>query len=189
MTGMTRYYVFKLAWSLLGVALGLHFPDVDSRFKQLVPSWFLLHRSILTHGLLLSLILYLWLRKRASDMPALRYFVIGLSFALAVHLAFDFFPKGWTGFALIHIPWYGRTSALFSQAWLLFSIVTCLYLALLLMRNFVEWVAGVGALALSFCAYLIKHDEPRLSAFILLAFATGAAVLARRIHKPNANPI
>ena len=116
---------------------------------------------------------------RGQDAFA-RYFVIGLSLAFAVHLCFDFFPRGWTGFALIHIPWYGRTTALFSQAWILLSVLACLYLAYLLVRNAIELAVGVGSLVLSFWASAVGNDGPLLPAFILLALAAVAVVLIAR---------
>ena len=41
---------------------------------------------------------------------------------VAVHLSFDLFPKGWSGFALISVPGYGWTAPWFSGAWIAISI-------------------------------------------------------------------
>ena len=124
---LPRHYIFGAAWLLLGLVVGLHFPDIDNRLQGLIPSWLLLHRSILTHGLLAPLLLFWLARRRGDAVPSFRLFAVGLSLAFAVHLCFDFFPRGWVGFALIHIPVYGRTTALFSQSWIILSIVVCLY--------------------------------------------------------------
>src|SRR5215208_5679273 len=121
-----RHFILAAAWILLGLAIGLHFPDIDSRLNRLIPSWLLLHRSILTHGMIASLLLFWLLRKRGGAAPSPRLFAIGVSLAVAVHLCFEFFPRGWAGFALIHVPVYGRTTALFSQSWVMLRIVVCL---------------------------------------------------------------
>jgi hypothetical protein len=181
---LSQHYVFTLVWLLLGAVIGLHLPDIDTRLQWLIPPRVLLHRSILTHGLIISLLLCLLSRRWGSKMSSLRCFVIGLSLALAVHLCFDFFPRGWVGFALIHVPLYGRTSALFSQAWILLSIVTCLYLAVLMVRNVVELALSTGNLAASFIISAFENRSAILSALMLLALATAVAVMiARHAHK------
>src|SRR5215207_621455 len=119
-----HYIALTLVWLLLGAALGLHFPDVDTRFQWLISPRLLLHRSAVTHGLIVPSLLFLSARAKGKA-PSFRSFVIGFSLASAVHLCFDFFPKGWVGFALIHVPLYGRTTALFSQAWIMLGVLAC----------------------------------------------------------------
>lgn len=171
----------------MGLALGLHFPDVDNRLMRLLPSGLVVHRSILTHGLLISLLLFWLLRRRRDASPSLRMFIIGMSLAVAVHLCFDFFPRGWRGFALIHIPVYGLTSALFSQLWLILSIVVCLYVAFLLVRNVFELVLGLGNLIISFTLSAVEDSRPALLAFVLLTLATvGTITLANHRRKAAA---
>ncbi|PYS75987.1 MAG: hypothetical protein DMF66_17220 [Acidobacteria bacterium] len=145
-----RYYIFGAAWLLLGLVVGLHLPDVDSRLQGSIPSWLLLHRSILTHGCIVPLLLFWLARRRVGTAPSFLLFAVGLSLALAVHLCFDFFPRGWVGFALIHVPVYGRTTALFSQIWIILSIVVCLYVGFRLVRNVLEFALGIGGLIISF---------------------------------------
>ena len=92
----------------LGAVVGLGLPDLDATLP------FLTHRSIVTHHFMWPL-LPLW---AARDHPSLvtraRLFSMGSSLSLAVHFCFDLFPRSWRGYALIHIPLYGRTEALFS---------------------------------------------------------------------------
>jgi predicted signal transduction protein with EAL and GGDEF domain len=179
-----RYYIFGVAWLLLGLVLGLHLPDIDNRLQGLIPSWLLLHRSILTHGCLLSLLLFWPARRREGAEPSFRLFALGLSLALAVHLCFDFFPRGWVGFALIHVPVYGRTTALFSQVWLILSVVACLYVGFRLVRNVLEFTLGVGGLIISFIISAVENRYAVFSAFMLLAFATVMTiVMSRRDQK------
>lgn len=107
-----------LTISLIGFAfvLGLVAPDVDQRLP------FLTHRSLLTHGPWFA-VLATWLAQKARSRSAVLLidgsFVIGL----ALHLAFDLFPKAWMGFALVHIPFWGRLPAAASVCWLIISLV------------------------------------------------------------------
>ena len=107
-----------LTISLIGFAfvLGLVAPDVDQRLP------FLTHRSLLTHGPWFA-VLATWLAQKARSRSAVQLidgsFVIGL----ALHLAFDLFPKAWMGFALVHIPFWGRLPAAASVCWLIMSLV------------------------------------------------------------------
>ena len=182
-----RNYIVGSAWLLLGLAIGLHFPDVDQRLQMWIPSRLLLHRSILTHGMLASLLLFAAARRRDDKRLPLRLFVIGASLAVAVHLCFDFFPRAWRGFALIHIPIHGWTSALFSQAWLLLSIAVCMYVAFLLVRNVFEWALGVGNLIISFVVSAFEGSNATLSAFVLLALVTVVTTLTARLTRRAAS--
>lgn len=181
-----RTYVVGSVWLLLGLALGLHFPDVDQRLQMWIPSRLLLHRSILTHGMLASLLLFAAARRRDDKWLPFRMFVIGASLAVAVHLCFDFFPRAWHRFALIHIPIHGWTSPLFSKAWLLLSIAVCMYVAFLLMRNVAESVLGMGSLVISFVVSALEDSRVVLSAFVLLALATVFTIITVRLTRKAA---
>jgi hypothetical protein len=109
----------------LGTIVGFWLPDLDLKFGLF---GLLMHRSLVTHSWLIPLLCFGGIRKRA--LLILQPLAAGLSAAMAVHLCFDLFPQRWTGFALITIPLYGRTSSLFSQLWIVLSIVICLYLLL-----------------------------------------------------------
>ncbi len=110
------------------VALGLHcgiiLPDIDQ--------YLLLHRSIITHSPLIPLILWILISPKGSLWNA---FAMGVSIAFSVHHAFDLFPTDWTGYALISIPFYGRTPWLFSWTWIASSTYACMYLAAPLARK------------------------------------------------------
>ena len=81
---------------VLGLAVGERFPDIDQRTELL------LHRSILTHGLLAPLMLYV-IVQRVDSLPV-RWLAMGVCLGVAVHLAFDLFPKGWQAYALVSLP-------------------------------------------------------------------------------------
>jgi hypothetical protein len=115
--------VIRLLALLAGVYVGFRFPDFD----QLTD--LLMHRSIITHGLLAPLLLYAVLGSRRSPAPA-RLFVAGVALAVAVHLSYDLFPRAWWRHALIHLPTYGWTPTIFSWVWIALSIVVCFFIAL-----------------------------------------------------------
>ena len=120
-------YIVGLLLLPIGIVIGLNLPDLDYRVS------FLVHRSIVTHGFLFPLLLFWGIHKR--ELAQLRLPLIGFSLSLAAHLCFDLFPVAWIGYALISVPLYGRTDPLFSWLWIAGSIVLCLYLALLLVKN------------------------------------------------------
>lgn len=115
--------VIRLLALLAGVYVGFRFPDFDQRTDLLM------HRSIITHGLLAPLLLYAVLGSRRSPAPA-RLFVAGVALAVAVHLSYDLFPRAWWRHALIHLPTYGWTPTIFSWVWIALSIVVCFFIAL-----------------------------------------------------------
>lgn len=154
-------YVLKVLALLLGLALGLVWPDLDLKVS------FLLHRSALTHSALLPLFLFWPARKKWRAV--LTPFVIGVCTSLAVHFCFDLFPGHWIGFSLISVPFIGRFGAVMSWLWLSLSIVVCLYLAFLLADDLLGVVFAVGGvlLAYSYCAVREIHDGLALVTLIV----------------------
>jgi hypothetical protein len=142
-------YLLSVLALAAGIAAGLPLPDLDQHLP------FLLHRSILTHGFLLPLLLFVLARRSKVSWP--RLFVCGLSGAVAVHLGFDLFPQGWTGFALISLPFAGRTSPVFSWLWIALSIVVCLGILLALLRRAWEAAVGLAGLAVTFAVYAVTQ--------------------------------
>lgn len=136
------HYILGLLLLVIGIAAGLNLPDLDYKVS------FLVHRSIVTHSFFFPLLLFWVIPKK--EKPKLYWLSQGFSLAIVVHLCFDLFPKAWTGFALISIPLYGRSSPLFSWLWLAGSIVLCLYLALLLVKNLGDILIIIGSAMVSF---------------------------------------
>ncbi len=128
-----RLFFVAVISLVAGLALGEWFPDVDQRFDSLT------HRSILTHGLIVPVLLY----SMGSGLKAtpLRLFVSGFSLGLAIHLGFDLFPRSWQGFALIHMPLIGRTHPIFSWLWIATSTICCLYFSMRLARTGIQGTA------------------------------------------------
>lgn len=120
-------YLVAIIALILGTLIGLQLPDADRVF-----SLFLVHRSIITHGFLLPLGLFLLAQGRERW---LQLGAAGVSLAVAVHLAFDLFPRQWYGYALIHAPLFGYVGSTLSVLWLAASMVVCCLLALRLLRD------------------------------------------------------
>ncbi|MEI8305503.1 MAG: hypothetical protein WCF99_00425 [Chloroflexales bacterium] len=121
-------YLLPILALIIGTLIGLQLPDTDQVFTLIG----LVHRSIITHGLLLPLGAYLLIRKR---MRWLQMGVAGLCLAIAVHLTFDLFPRSWYGYALITVPLVGQLDPTLTVLWLTISMLTCCLLALRLLRD------------------------------------------------------
>ena len=130
---------------LLALLLGLNLPDLDHQVQ------FLVHRSIITHGFLVPLGVFLIVYKEKMASP--RFLSMGFSLAAVTHLCFDLFPRAWIGFALIHIPFWGRSSPIFSWAWMSLSIIICLYLTFMLIQTLLDILVALGSLGLAFSFY------------------------------------
>lgn len=135
---MNKAYLVILYISLLA---GLEFPDFDLHLL-----FFLGHRSILTHGIIIPFFLYTFLNnERYSKISnkifgrffsnknvskeVLDYVYIGFLIGIAIHLCADLFPKAWIGFALIKFPPWISMGAPFSIAWMLVNIFLALKIA------------------------------------------------------------
>ena len=122
-----RRFPFWVALLILSAYIGSRFPDIDQHTNLLI------HRSILTHGLLVPLALFLIVFRMKNNR--VRDFVLIFMTAVAIHLCFDLFPRAWRGYALIHIPNVGWTPAFVSQTWIFASIVCCLYASISLINR------------------------------------------------------
>ena len=143
-------YLFAFVLLGVGLAVGNWFPDIDQ------DTGLLLHRSIVTHGPLVPLIAVAI--AATSRTILLRWFALGLVVGFAVHLSFDLFPKGWSGFALISIPVYGWTAPWFSATWIAISTILCTYLAIKLVKNGLDGFLLIMLLIFSFGYISISED-------------------------------
>jgi hypothetical protein len=168
-------YLVALVALLFGLVVGEKFPDVDQRTNLL------LHRSIITHGLLMPLLLYAAASR--TQWAPFRWFSMGVSLGVAVHLSFDLFPRAWSGFALVSIPVYGWLPAVVSWVWIAVSGVTCVYLAGKLARNIGE--SGLFMLGLAGIFVYAAPGEhalwrPMAAATLSLLAASFALVVTSR---------
>jgi len=179
-------YATGLFLFVIGSLVGLKLPDFDLVFRW----WPLIeHRSMLTHGLIVPLVLFAALKGQVvgkrSD-PRLRLALMGFCLATAVHLCFDLFPQGWGRYSSVHIPLIGWTDALLSVLWLGLGAFVSLYLACRLLRHIGDfWLALLG---LATCYGVSAAHEPRPSFFaliVLVPLALGAFLLPRRLHDPD----
>lgn len=148
---------------LLALSLGLNLPDLD----QQIP--FLIHRSIITHGFLIPAAVFWAVHK--DKKASSRFLSMGFNLAVATHLCFDLFPQAWRGFALIHIPIWGRSSALFSWLWISLSVIVCLYLTFILIRTFMDALLVLASLGVAFTFYASSQPTvgPPLLALLIAA--------------------
>ena len=84
-----------IVFLILGVYLGLNFPDIDQRTDLLV------HRSIFTHGFIVPLFFFLF--TSLITKKSLRLFLMGFVVALAVHLSFDLFLDAFFAAKLLNL--------------------------------------------------------------------------------------
>ena len=161
------FYLIGLVMFALGIKIGVSFPDTD----QYVP--FLIHRNVLTHGLIIPFLVFLAIEEKHHH--AWRLLAMGFCLGVAVHLCFDLFPSYWRGYALIWVPLHGWTSAAFSWLWIAASCTLCIYLALVLIRFIFEVLLSAVGLVLVF---LLNSAGERtvMGALIMLAIATGLAL-------------
>ena len=129
---LAAMHALGLMLFVVGLALGHEFPDFDQS------TTLLLHRSIITHGPWVPVMLAIAAMQNRS-IP-LRWLAMGVSLGLAVHLAFDLFPRGWSGYALISAPFHGWTTPAFSQAWIALSALASAFVAARLARGRLEEV-------------------------------------------------
>ena len=135
---MKKTYLVILYVSLLA---GLEFPDFDLHLL-----FFLGHRSILTHGIIVPFFLYKFLTMESCSKfsnkifgrffsnkniskEVLDYVYIGFLIGIAIHLCADLFPKAWIGYAQIVFPPWIRMGAAFSIGWMLLNMFFALKIA------------------------------------------------------------
>lgn len=135
------WQLFSLIVLAAAIYVGLKFPDVDQRVG------FLLHRSIITHGPLLPLLVFAF---ALGDNPVQRRLGMGVAIGFAVHMAFDLFPRGWQGYALISLPLYGWTPSVFSWIWISVTMLICFGIAIRLCRTAMDVVIMLVATAVAF---------------------------------------
>ncbi len=131
--------------------VGMKFPDWDFKMK-------LQHRSILTHSPLFLFLLLELYQKEKND--TFRFFIGGFALALTVHFIFDFFPKGWSRGALLHLP-VARLPlpAKISKILFMVFIIISAYISLKMINTFEEFIF-FGALALwTFLKNTIKEEK------------------------------
>ena len=173
-----------LVWQILSLAalaagsyIGLRIPDIDQS------TWFLLHRSAITHGPLLPLAAFAL--ALGSGAPVRRRLGMGVCIGFAIHTAFDLFPRAWQGYALISVPVYGWTPPVVSWLWLAGTTVICTGLAVRLIRDMGDGVVLLIALAASF-AMAAGGENAMWRPLSAITVSLVIAVLAvRKLQRPE----
>ena len=168
--------MLSLILLVVGLMVGENLPDADQSTDLL------LHRSIITHGPLVPALLII---VATIQWNPLRWFAIGVSLGLTVHLAFDLFPKGWAGYALISLPVYGWTPVVFSKVWIALSTVVCAYLAARLVSGRLEATLFVLG-AIGIFIYAAPHEGALWRPALAVVTASIVAMLLSRRSHSNA---
>lgn len=94
----------------LALFIGIYiFPDSDQKILS-----FLSHRSILTHGILLPILIHWILNKTLKHRKEiLDYIYVGLLIGISIHLTADLFSKSFVGYATIKLPFQITSEGLF----------------------------------------------------------------------------
>ena len=146
----------------VGAWVGLKLPDVDQRTDLL------LHRSIITHGPLVPLVLFLLLRN--VQRTWVRMLPMSVCLGFVVHLAFDLFPRAWSGYALISMPVYGWLPGWASIVWISGSVLACAYWSVLLVRGTLEpLILVVGAAGIFI--YAVRSESALFGPLVVAAAA------------------
>lgn len=137
--------------SITAFIVGIKFPDWDFKMK-------LQHRNILTHSpLFLFLLMELYLKEKNETF---RLFTAGFALALSVHFIFDFFPKGWSRGALLHLP-IARTafSPKISKIIFFISIGVSLYITVKMLKSYEEFIFFIFLALWTFLKNTIKEEK------------------------------
>ena len=110
---------------------GIKLPDWDFKLD-------LRHRNILTHSPFITIIFIALYETKTSYF--FKYFIIGFSTAIAIHILFDLFPRKWYGGALLKIPFNNISCS--EETTKLFFTITILvstFLAIFYMTDIKEY--------------------------------------------------
>ena len=152
---------------IAGAWMGSWFPDTDLRIR------FLRHRSLATHGFLIPLLLLGFVG--ATRMERVGWFAAGFCTGVAVHLAFDMFPREWRGYAFVTAPVVGVLSRGMSLIWLLGSIAVCMVIAVQLAPSSMGSVLCIASIVVMLASGVLFHRERAVGpAAVLTAVATVA---------------
>ena len=153
---------------VIGAWLGSWFPDIDQRIG------FLRHRSIVTHGIWMPALLLVGVG--VARLDRVDWFIGGFAAGVAVHLAFDLFPDGWRGYALITVPIVGAMSKNVSRAWIALSVFACLSIAVILADGHGSvGLIAYGASLWMLYAYGVVAQKERLAGPLLTLLVLGGA--------------
>ena len=161
-----------VAFFAIAAWLGSLFPDID-RIKL----FRLRHRSTVTHGFLLPVLVLIAGRATRSEWAD--WIVAGFAAGVALHLAFDLFPGKWRGFALVDVPKLGRCTRTVSVIWLFANVFLCVGMAVSIFPalDILGFAACVATLAALYLHGVLKKKEHYAAGPLLTLLTLGADAL------------
>lgn len=126
------YNINLLGFLLITVSFlfGIKLPDWDFKLR-------LKHRNILTHSPFITIIFIAFYETKTSYF--FKYFIVGFSTAIAIHILFDLFPRRWYGSALLKIPFNISCSEETTKTFFVATILVSIFLAIFYMADTKEY--------------------------------------------------
>ncbi|MDO4690928.1 MAG: hypothetical protein Q4A58_06515 [Fusobacterium sp.] len=154
-----------LGFTLIFVAFlfGIKLPDWDFKLG-------LRHRSIITHSPFITLLLIFIYRVKADFF--FKYFIVGFSIAIAVHILFDLFPYKWQGGALLKIPINISCDENITKLFFVMTIIINIFIGIFYMTDIYEYIF---ILILAILTFIKKTRAERIfiRPFLIFIFLVG----------------
>ena len=165
----------------VALLIGIYvFPDSDQTILS-----FLSHRSILTHGILLPVLIYWILNKILKHKKeTLDYIYAGLLIGISIHLTADLFSKSFVGYATIKLPFQITSDGLIfktksigsfqSIIWIFFNAILGLFISYKTLDNkkthkFFKIILFIIPLIVGIF-YMISEEDTFLKLITLIIF-------------------
>lgn len=140
---------------------GIKLPDWDFKLR-------LRHRSIVTHSPFITILLIL--SYKLNEDFFFKYFIVGFSTSIAIHMLFDLFPYKWKGGALLKIPFNKIScSPQTTKLFFLFTILINSFIALIFMSNFEEFLFVIFLSIITFIRK-IKYERTFIRPALIFSF-------------------
>lgn len=154
------YNIDILGYILISVSFlfGIKLPDWDFKLK-------LRHRSIITHSPLITILL-ICLYKVGYDY-FFKFFIIGFSMAISVHIIFDLFPSKWQGGALLKIPINITCDEKITKLFFSMTVLINAFIGIFYMTDICEYFF---ILVLATCIFIKKRKYEKFFVKPLLIF-------------------
>lgn len=137
---------------------GIKLPDWDFKLG-------LRHRSIITHSPLITILLVIAYKVKEDFF--FKYFIVGFSIAIAVHMIFDLFPYKWQGGALLKIPINISCSKETTKLFFLVTIIVNSFIGVFYITNIYEFFFVI---LLSLIIFIKKSKYEKILVRPLLIF-------------------
>lgn len=149
-----------LGYILIFVAFlfGIKLPDWDFKLG-------LRHRSIITHSPLITILLLIAYKVKEDFF--FKYFIVGFSIAIAVHMLFDLFPYKWQGGALLKIPVNISCSKETTKLFFLMTILVNSFIGIFYITDIYEFFFII---LLSFIVFIKKSKYEKIFVRPVLLF-------------------